>query len=242
MPSMSRLTSSDIREFVQALPKTETHLHLEGALPFELLQRVRPGCERPAAFQAQPAVGPREVVVEVAAHLARRPHGRVQPHAADQVRHRLREERPLDLRRRLQVALQGQQPVAVGVTGSFTAAKISCQSLSDCCTAEASVQWTMSRWACASPSRAVGQRSPAARRSPRNSCTRSTFGRSVSISRSSLRVIRTKAGSTPIIGRPCAARARSAAACRRASVSKRRRMPLTWLALEPGGMATITGR
>ncbi|MBI5422539.1 MAG: adenosine deaminase [Opitutae bacterium] len=28
--------------FIQSLPKTETHLHLEGALPLELLQRVRP--------------------------------------------------------------------------------------------------------------------------------------------------------------------------------------------------------
>lgn len=31
-----------LREFIQSLPKTETHLHLEGALPLELLQRVRP--------------------------------------------------------------------------------------------------------------------------------------------------------------------------------------------------------
>lgn len=51
MPSLSRHTSSDLREFVQALPKTETHLHLEGALPFELLQRVRPDLtERPASW------------------------------------------------------------------------------------------------------------------------------------------------------------------------------------------------
>ena len=33
--------------YIQALPKTETHLHLEGALPFELLQRVRPEFTRP---------------------------------------------------------------------------------------------------------------------------------------------------------------------------------------------------
>ncbi len=33
--------------FVQSLPKTETHLHLEGALPFELLQRVRPEFKQP---------------------------------------------------------------------------------------------------------------------------------------------------------------------------------------------------
>ncbi len=37
MPSDPSLLS-----FVQSLPKTETHLHLEGALPIELLQRVRP--------------------------------------------------------------------------------------------------------------------------------------------------------------------------------------------------------
>ena len=29
--------------FIQSLPKTETHLHLEGALPFELLQQAFPG-------------------------------------------------------------------------------------------------------------------------------------------------------------------------------------------------------
>jgi len=33
--------------FVQSLPKTETHLHLEGALPLELLQRVRPEFQQP---------------------------------------------------------------------------------------------------------------------------------------------------------------------------------------------------
>jgi adenosine deaminase len=31
-----------LAEFVQRLPKTETHLHLEGACPFELLQRLDP--------------------------------------------------------------------------------------------------------------------------------------------------------------------------------------------------------
>lgn len=34
--------SESLTDFVQSLPKTETHLHLEGALPLELLQRVRP--------------------------------------------------------------------------------------------------------------------------------------------------------------------------------------------------------
>lgn len=31
-----------MRDFIQALPKTETHLHLEGALPYELLTAWRP--------------------------------------------------------------------------------------------------------------------------------------------------------------------------------------------------------
>jgi adenine deaminase len=43
---------SSIRAFVQALPKTETHLHLEGALPLELLRRVRPEFARPPASWA----------------------------------------------------------------------------------------------------------------------------------------------------------------------------------------------
>lgn len=38
--------------FVQSLPKTETHLHIEGALPFELLQRVRPEFRQPPASWA----------------------------------------------------------------------------------------------------------------------------------------------------------------------------------------------
>ena len=38
--------------FIQSLPKTETHLHIEGALPFELLQRVRPEFIRPPASWA----------------------------------------------------------------------------------------------------------------------------------------------------------------------------------------------
>src|SRR5882724_4508410 len=38
-----------LRAFIQALPKTETHIHLEGALPLELLQRVRPEFARPPA-------------------------------------------------------------------------------------------------------------------------------------------------------------------------------------------------
>ena len=38
---------SALLAFVQSLPKTETHLHLEGALPLELLQRVRPEFTQP---------------------------------------------------------------------------------------------------------------------------------------------------------------------------------------------------
>lgn len=43
---------SSLRAFVQSLPKTETHLHLEGALPLELLQRVRPEFQTPPASWA----------------------------------------------------------------------------------------------------------------------------------------------------------------------------------------------
>lgn len=32
-----------LRDFVQSLPKTETHLHLEGACPLELIQQAAPG-------------------------------------------------------------------------------------------------------------------------------------------------------------------------------------------------------
>ena len=31
-----------MRDFIQALPKTETHLHVEGALPYDLLEAWRP--------------------------------------------------------------------------------------------------------------------------------------------------------------------------------------------------------
>jgi adenosine deaminase len=34
---------SELRDFVQSLPKTETHLHLEGACPLEMIQRAAPG-------------------------------------------------------------------------------------------------------------------------------------------------------------------------------------------------------
>jgi adenosine deaminase len=45
-------TDASLRAFVQSLPKTETHLHLEGALPLELLQRVRPEFTKPPASWA----------------------------------------------------------------------------------------------------------------------------------------------------------------------------------------------
>lgn len=41
-----------LQTFIQSLPKTETHLHIEGALPFELLQRVRPEFAKPPASWA----------------------------------------------------------------------------------------------------------------------------------------------------------------------------------------------
>lgn len=43
----------DLIQFVQSLPKTETHLHIEGALPFGLLQRVRPEFRQPPASWAR---------------------------------------------------------------------------------------------------------------------------------------------------------------------------------------------
>jgi adenosine deaminase len=45
-------SDSSLAGFIQALPKTETHLHFEGALPLELLQRVRPEFKRPPASWA----------------------------------------------------------------------------------------------------------------------------------------------------------------------------------------------
>ena len=39
---MSENPDLDLLSFIQRLPKTETHLHIEGALPFELLQKLDP--------------------------------------------------------------------------------------------------------------------------------------------------------------------------------------------------------
>jgi len=41
------MPATDSLSFAQSLPKTETHLHLEGALPLELLRRVRPEFAQP---------------------------------------------------------------------------------------------------------------------------------------------------------------------------------------------------
>jgi adenosine deaminase len=41
------LPNSSLQAFIQSLPKTETHLHLEGALPLDLLQKVRPEFKTP---------------------------------------------------------------------------------------------------------------------------------------------------------------------------------------------------
>jgi len=46
------MSDSSLRAFIDTLPKTETHLHFEGALPLELLQRVRPEFTEPPASWA----------------------------------------------------------------------------------------------------------------------------------------------------------------------------------------------
>ncbi len=47
------MSDASLQTFIHALPKTETHLHIEGALPFELLQRVRPEFIKPPASWAK---------------------------------------------------------------------------------------------------------------------------------------------------------------------------------------------
>ena len=39
---MSYQPDPDLAAFIRSLPKTETHLHIEGALPFEFLQNIDP--------------------------------------------------------------------------------------------------------------------------------------------------------------------------------------------------------
>jgi len=41
-----------LRSFIQSLPKTETHVHFDGTLPLELLQKVRPEFKQPPASWA----------------------------------------------------------------------------------------------------------------------------------------------------------------------------------------------
>ncbi|WP_309400749.1 adenosine deaminase family protein [Cerasicoccus maritimus] len=43
-------TDPELREFLRKLPKTETHLHIEGGLPLELLREVRPSMPEPASW------------------------------------------------------------------------------------------------------------------------------------------------------------------------------------------------
>jgi adenosine deaminase len=42
--------TNDLSSFIQSLPKTETHLHIEGALPYELLVAWQPGTYPPRPF------------------------------------------------------------------------------------------------------------------------------------------------------------------------------------------------
>jgi adenine deaminase len=51
-PHKNMTQTPSLREFIQSLPKTETHLHLEGGLPLELLRRVRPEFVQPPASWA----------------------------------------------------------------------------------------------------------------------------------------------------------------------------------------------
>lgn len=52
MPDLHAAVSPPTPEFIASLPKTETHLHFEGALPLELLRRVRPEFSQPPASWA----------------------------------------------------------------------------------------------------------------------------------------------------------------------------------------------
>jgi adenosine deaminase len=39
---MTQTASPDLADFIRRLPKTENHLHIEGAVPYEFLQRINP--------------------------------------------------------------------------------------------------------------------------------------------------------------------------------------------------------
>ena len=45
------MEGTDLRSFIQTLPKTETHLHLEGALPWDLVRRLDPSVPADPAFR-----------------------------------------------------------------------------------------------------------------------------------------------------------------------------------------------
>ncbi|GHB90256.1 adenosine deaminase family protein [Cerasicoccus arenae] len=47
---MPRTTDPELREFIRRLPKTETHLHIEGGLPLNLLREVRPDEPEPESW------------------------------------------------------------------------------------------------------------------------------------------------------------------------------------------------
>lgn len=51
---MSVSASDSLAAFIQALPKTETHLHIEGALPYELLHAWKPEVYPPELFTHAP--------------------------------------------------------------------------------------------------------------------------------------------------------------------------------------------
>ncbi len=47
---MSHQPDQGLAAYIQALPKTETHLHIEGSLPFHLLQEVNPDIRPPESW------------------------------------------------------------------------------------------------------------------------------------------------------------------------------------------------
>lgn len=47
---MAFLIEPHLERFLRALPKTETHLHIEGGLPWDLYERIRPGAAQPASW------------------------------------------------------------------------------------------------------------------------------------------------------------------------------------------------
>lgn len=56
--------TTPLRDFIRSLPKTETHLHIEGALPWELLREARPD-----KYSAPPASWARDFRFDSFAHF-----------------------------------------------------------------------------------------------------------------------------------------------------------------------------